>query len=53
MDPHLRGRAGLNNPHSFEWPFLQKFYVQKIVKQFVVLVQSIVFQHMFFKFMKQ
>ena len=29
MDPHLRGRAGLNNPHSFEWPFLQKFLCTK------------------------
>ena len=33
--------------HSFEWPFLLKFLGTKIVKQFVFLVQSIVFIHMF------
>ena len=38
--------VGLYDAHSFEWPFLIKFLWTKIVKQFVFLVQSNVFQHM-------
>ena len=51
--------VGLYDTHSFEWPFLLKFLCTKIVKQFVFLVQSIVFilytvQCTYvFKFMKQ
>ena len=30
--------GGLNDTHSFEWPFLLKFLCTKIVKQFVFLV---------------
>ena len=47
---------GLYDTHSFEWPFLLKFPCTKIVKPFVFLVQSNVFQHRWvyvFKFMKQ
>ena len=45
--------VGLYDTHSLEWPFLLKFLCTKIVKQCVFLVQSIVFQHMLFLFMKQ
>ena len=48
LNPHLRGRGTtVYDTHSFEWPFLLKFLCTKIVKQFVFLVQSIVFTHMF------
>ena len=39
--------VGLYDTHSFEWPFLLKFLCTKIVRQFVFLVQSIVFMHIF------
>ena len=39
--------VGLNDTHCFEWCFLQKFLSRKIVKQFVFLVQSIVFLAVF------
>ena len=33
--------------HSFEWNFLLKFLCTKLVKQFVFLVQSVVFINMY------
>ena len=39
--------VGLTDTHCFEWCFLQKFLSRKIVKQFVFLVQSIVFLAVF------
>ena len=39
--------VGLKDTHCFEWCFLQKFLSRKIVKQFVFLVQSIVFLAVF------
>ena len=38
----------LYDTHSFEWPYLLRLIWTKIVKQFVFLVQCIVFQHIFF-----
>ena len=43
----LKGKIELKSQPSLTWPFLLKFLCTKIVKQFVFLVQSIVFQHMF------
>ena len=40
--------VGLFDTHCFEWPYLLKFLCTKVVKQLVFIVQSIVFQHMFF-----
>ena len=37
--------VGLYDTLSFEWPFLLKFQCTKIVKQFVFLVQSVVFNN--------
>ena len=39
--------VGLYATHSFEWPFLLKFLYTKIVKQFVFIVQRVVFTPMF------
>ena len=46
INPHLRGRGTIWYSQS-EWLFLPKFLCTNIVKQFVFLVQSIVFIHMF------
>ena len=47
FNPHLRGRGTICYSQS-EWLFLLKFLcTKKIVNQFVFLVQSIVFIHMF------
>ena len=46
--------VGLYDTYSFEWSFLQMFLCKKIVKQFVVIVQNVVFIHSYvFKFIKQ
>ena len=42
--------VGLYDTHSLNGIFSLRSYVKKIVKQFVFLVQSIVFLHMFLKF---
>ena len=44
LNSHLRGRGTIWYSQS-EWHFLLKFLCTKIVKQFVFLVQSIVFIH--------
>ena len=50
MLTHIYVAVGLNDTHSFEWPFPLKFLCTgtKIVTQFVFQVQSVVFIHTFF-----